>query len=432
MFCRPKASSVLAIHCTLLMAVWLMRGATGACWAADWDENGTSPFPPASMAAPSGLQRQSSVPSAPMVPTNGARPSSWPGGGPGDANGISQATQPVPAGPEMVPCESARVVALVGSEPVLESDVMPAVNQWIKRIAEEKNQPLPEDQLPAVRKMVFKKLLETHIQSKLVYGELKREMPAEGVTQVEKSISDEFDKKYIDNLMKDAKVSTRAELEKKLRERDSSIDQERRSFVQSQLAALWMRERIKPNKEVTHEQMLAYYQQHKADFTTPARARWEELMVRFSNYPDKQAAYAAIAKLGNLVFLEHKPFAEVAKAGSDGATAANGGERPWTNKGSLTAAALDQALFTQNIGELGPILESPLGFHIIRVTQRDDVTVTPFEDAQVEINKKIMDERNNKLFSEYLAKLKAKTPVWTIYDNENPTAQAPSHQAYRR
>ena len=80
--------------------------------------------------------------------------------------------------------------------------------------------------------------------------------------------------------------------------------------------------------------MVVYYREHLKEFTTPARAQWEELMVRYSKYPTKAAAFEAIARMGNQVF-GGVPFAQVAKAGSDGVTAADGGRRDWTTKGSL-------------------------------------------------------------------------------------------------
>ena len=126
----------------------------------------------------------------------------------------------------------------------------------------------------------------------------------------------------------------------------------------------------------------------------------------------------------------------MAKAGSDGVTAADGGRRDWTSKGSLVCEEIDRALFTLPVGQLSPtIIEGPTGFHIIRVTQREDVTVTQFLDAQAEIRKKIVRQRSEKQFDEYMAKLKARTPVWTIFDapaGQQQMATPPNRPEYRR
>ena len=51
-------------------------------------------------------------------------------------------------------------------------------------------------------------------------------------------------------------------------------------------------------EEVTHEEMLTWYQAHLKDFEHPAKARWEELMVSFARHPNRDEAYAAVAAHG--------------------------------------------------------------------------------------------------------------------------------------
>ena len=65
------------------------------------------------------------------------------------------------------------------------------------------------------------------------------------------------------------------------------------------------------------------------------------------------------------------PFPEIARSGSDGVTASDGGARDWTTQGSLVSKKLDEALFGLPVGELSPILEDEYGLHIVRVTERE-------------------------------------------------------------
>jgi len=113
----------------------------------------------------------------------------------------------------------------------------------------------------------------------------------------------------------------------------------------------------------------------------------------------------------------------VAKAGSDGATARSGGLRDWTPKGSLVSKVLDEAIFALPAGQLSPILEDEQGFHIVRVTEREDAYRTSFLEAQVQIKQKIRDLREKDQEQAFLAKLWEKTPVWTVFDGAPPEAQ---------
>ena len=99
----------------------------------------------------------------------------------------------------------------------------------------------------------------------------------------------------------------------------------------------------------------------------------------------------------------------------------------------MTCQELDAALFNLPVGQLSPIIEGAKGYHIIRVTGREAEVVKPFLEAQVDIKKKIADQRSQKQFREYLAKLEARTPVWTIFDDRKRNLlQATPGQPLRR
>ncbi len=178
-----------------------------------------------------------------------------------------------------------------------------------------------------------------------------------------------------------------------------------------------MAQQIKRDEEITHDQMYKYYLEHVSDFETPPRAKWEELMVQFSKFHSKPEAYEAICRLGNQV-IDGASFAEVAKNGSQGLTAADGGAYGWTTKGGLKYAEIDQALFSFPLNTLSQIIETEKGYHIIRVTERADADTTPFRTAQVDIKEKIIQQRTDKQLQDYLARLESKIPVWTIYDGD--------------
>ena len=211
----------------------------------------------------------------------------------------------------------------------------------------------------------------------------------------------------------------------------TSVEREKRAFIEFMLAQQWRGQQIKRDDEITLDQMFTYYRRHQDEFTTPARARWEELMVRFSKYPSEAAAGEAIARMGNQV-LRGAPFAEVARAGSDGVEAADGGRRDWTAKGSL-CPELDQALFSLPIGQLSPHHREPSRLsHHSRDRARGRGSRRRFSRPRSAIRDKIVKERSAKQLHDYLAKLQARTPVKTIFDDEPRGGRAAGSAALRR
>lgn len=411
------------------------------------------PLPPGT----AGRFETSPVAGAPQAPSATVRPATWPGqapqypdtgrpaapwvgaASPGTSAGTNSAkplslgsAPPValggvsghPSALETKRCEDAQIVARVGTEVILAGDV---IALFVNERLDELDGPIPDK----YRSKVLQAALPRAIQIKLLFLEAKRGIPEENYSKVEKEIQGYFYAKSIPDMMKRAKVSTVDELGQKLVDLGSSLQWQQQLFTERVLGQQWMSMKVKFEGPVSPSAMLAYYLEHEADYKHPARARWEEIMVSFSKCPSREAAYAKIAQLGNQV-MNGLPFAEAARRGSDGSTAAAGGVRDWTTQGSLVAEQLDAALFGRGdvkglpIGQLSPILESESGLHIIRVTERTDAYRTAFTEVQEDIRKTIQKQRGEEDAQAYFAQVKENTPVWTIYDTALAKKDAPS------
>jgi len=398
----------------LLLAIVLL---TRWCPAQDWPDAvpGNSLISSNSPTSLGNLNR-SVVPNPPIRPTPASRPASWPNAQaeaspwvPPDQRAV---LAPSPLG-ELKPCRGTNIIARVGSEAILESEINGAVNEILERNKDK----IPPEQWEMQREVLIKQRLKSLIETKLISLDAKRNIPEEGWPNIEKQLSKQFEVDEVEKLIKKSGLNSRRELDQKLRALGTSLEREKRAYVERILAQQWMRQQIKHDEEITYDKMVAYYHQHPEEFTHPARARWEELMVSYSKHSSKAAAYEAIARMGNQV-VGGTPLAQVAKTGSDSVLAADGGQRDWTTKGSLVCKELDQALFSLPMGQLSPIIEGPRGFHIVRVVEREEASITSFLDAQVDIRQKILRERSEEQFREYMAQLVSHTPVWTIFDGD--------------
>jgi len=306
--------------------------------------------------------------------------------------------------------EGARIVARVGSEVILASEVMSGINQLI---AANKDR-LSEDELRKEIDEELKRRLDAAVDTKLLWLDAKRTIPPEAYDELERRVSEYFETKEVPELIKRAKLADRRELDQKLCELGTSLEKRKRAFLEMAVAREWLRQKSKAEAEVTLDEIRTYYDSHPDEFQHTGRAKWEELMVRFSEHPNKAEAHAKIAWMGNQVLAGH-PLAEVARAHSEGSTASEGGQWDWTTQGCLAAEVLDRAVFALPVGQLSPILESDRGYHIVRVIEREDAHRTPFAEAQADIREKLKAERQEEQAKEVLAKLRREIPVWTAY-----------------
>ena len=240
-------------------------------------------------------------------------------------------------------------------------------------------------------------------------------MPEEKFPDIEKQISERFEEVRLPKLMKQAKLGSVAELEIHLRQQSSSLEKQRRAFVEQVMAVEALRQNINVNQEVTHDEMLSYYRDNAEEFAIRARTKWQHLMTRFSRNPSREAAWRSLADMGNEV-IGGAPLAAVAKRSSQGIDSEEGGLNDWTDQGSLVSDVLDQAIFSIPVGRLSDILEDSKGFHIVRVVERQTAARVPFRDAQVQIKKTIRQRRREFAQKDYVQKLKETTSVWTIFD----------------
>ncbi len=312
--------------------------------------------------------------------------------------------------------EAGRQAARVGNEIILAGDVMAKVNEYIV------TKKVPPEQWAEARELLFPQQLYMMIQEKQIVCDARRTIPKEAFPKIEAQVLEQFEKTSLPKLLKDEGVETTKDLEVKLNARGTSLAAQKRAFVDRSISQQWGQQAINRKKEIPVLQMTEYYRKHIADYQFPAKVRWEEIMVENANFPDKPQAFAAAAALGNEV-LHGTNFAEVAKRGSQGTTAGEGGYHDWNSRGSLASEAIDAALFSLPVGSMSPIIESDRGFHIVRVIERKDAGQTPFEEVQKDIRKKLEEESYKKQVKEFLTKVRAKTDVWTMYDEKGGLAK---------
>ncbi len=316
--------------------------------------------------------------------------------------------------------EPAQIVGRVGNVLIQAGDLEGAVNQALEPFIGQE----PEEELAQQRKLLTKKVLERTIETKLLYlAFLQSGVPTEKLPEIESKLFKSFDENRLEEVMKNAKVASPAELDAKLRKYGSSLDKQRRAFAERTISQQILRREVDFDPEITHDQMLKYFHEHEDDYKIDSRVKWEHLMARFDAYPSKNAARRAIEKMGNDVYLRGAPLATVAKRSSQGANAKEGGQHEWTTPGSLAFDEVDAAIFSIEPGKLSRIIESDQGFHIVRVLEREEASRESFTKAQVEIKEKLRQQIVSESLATYLDELKARTTIWTIYDDEPQTAE---------
>ncbi|QDU90840.1 Foldase protein PrsA 2 precursor [Pirellulimonas nuda] len=323
------------------------------------------------------------------------------------------------------PMPECQVMARVNGQVIVACEVL-----WQVNLILEKNKGrIPPDKLDEITQDLVRQHVMMMVDTRIAYGDFRATVPQADIKAIYEKLGPMFDEQEVPKLMKGVGVTDPRDLEPRLLELQTSMRERRSDFFTTMIARQWVTESVKIDRTVTHEQLLDYYENHGDDFAVANRARWEELMVRFDRFNDKSAAYRELAEIGNLAFQamasaspspDEPVFGELARQRSHGLEASEGGVHDWINKGSLAASRLDEALFTLPVGQMSPIVESPYGFHIVRVLERQEAGKTPFTEVQDEIRTSILNERQQAAYDDHLAALRNKARIWTAWDGDLP------------
>jgi hypothetical protein len=394
----------------------------------------------AAWAAAAPVDAQTTTPfDPPPYPENGAAPRatfiapSQLAAEPSPAEGAITPT-PLSAGSvpaDAKPIEGSQIVARIEDQTILASDVMWQGTQMIAMLEKQKGQKVPPSQLPEIHQQLMRRNVMQLVDTKLLFAAFRRSVPAEALPKIEEQLAEPFEKIQIPRLTEMFGVKTRAELEAALQGDGASLKVVQRQFMEKEVAGEFLRQRAGKPKPITHDEMLAYYQDHLKEYEYPAQVKWEELMARFDKFEGddnarRAAAWKALAEMGNEVWkqaaanpgMRGPVFAEVAKAKSHGFTAADGGMQAWTTLGALKCEDLNQALATLELGQMSDGIESEQGFHIVRVLERKAAGRTSFMEAQAKIREILEAEQRASLVQAEVEKVRKTARVWTIWDGD--------------
>jgi peptidyl-prolyl cis-trans isomerase SurA len=255
-----------------------------------------------------------------------------------------------------------RVVAIIGEQPLLWTDVLTAINQ---RRAQGLQVPTDSAQQAALARTVLNDLVDEEILVQKA-KEMKLEVTESEIISAAdrqiKSVRSQFksDEEYRTEL-RNAGLGTAEEYRKAL------IEQYRRQNLQ-QKAFAEMRKRAKP-VNVTDDEVTAAFEKSRADLQKrPASVTFRQIIVAPHASPAAKAKAKARADSLLVEIRKGGDFEQIAKRESmDPGTKQLGGDLGWNRRGSGLVPEFEAMMFALRPGEVSPVIETAFGYHIIKV-----------------------------------------------------------------
>ena len=165
---------------------------------------------------------------------------------------------------------------------------------------------------------------------------------------------------------------------------------------------------------VTDEEAMAYYNENKASFAIKEKVKIHQIMVK-----TEEEAQKIREELDN-----GADFAELAKEKSiDQHTATKGGDLGYVDIDRLPAE-LREVLSGLEIGAISNIAKTAMGYHIIKLEERQEATTQEFYEVSDSIKEKLLSGKQQEEHKEWLKQLEedAKIEMKTGFGMEETEA----------
>ncbi|KAB0664234.1 peptidylprolyl isomerase [Oryzomonas japonica] len=167
-------------------------------------------------------------------------------------------------------------------------------------------------------------------------------------------------------------------------------DLKKRLIVES-----FLKKKVETDAKVSDEDLKKFYEQNKDKFKTGDQMRASHILVK----TEKQAKdILAQIKAGG-------KFEDLAKKNSVDASAAQGGDLGWFNKGSMVPV-FEKAALALKEGQVSDVVKSDFGYHIIKLTGKRSAGVRPFEEVKEQIKAAVMPSKQQEVFQKIKDELK--------------------------
>jgi len=144
---------------------------------------------------------------------------------------------------------------------------------------------------------------------------------------------------------------------------------------------------------LSDEEVREYYDENLETFKIPKTVEARHILLRVNPDADPETVKKTKDRALHILKLakEGKDFAELAKEYSEGPTRDKGGYLGKFKKDAMVKPFADVA-FSMKAGEISQPVRTQFGWHIIKVEKVNEASVTSFDDAKKDIQKKLTDD----------------------------------------
>ncbi len=227
-------------------------------------------------------------------------------------------------------------------------------------------------------------------------------------------LTDEKLKETLENIKKENKIETEEQFQQALKAEGMTYAELRARLEKNMIIQQVRGNEVMGRISVTEAEAKAYYEAHRAEFTSPATVMLREILIPATPASDDPAPKAK----ADALFAKLKGGESFEKAVADDSTAAskaNGGLIGPISIADL-APALRRIIEPLKVGEITPVIRTQSGYQIFKIETLNEATLLPWDQAREAIGNRVGNTKQAAEYNRYIQKLRAEA----VLDWKNP------------
>lgn len=201
-------------------------------------------------------------------------------------------------------------------------------------------------------------------------------------------------------------------LEQALARQGKDVAEFRRGIESNERVRKLFESKTEATTPPTDEEVEAFYNENADRFKTKEQVEARHILIPCDASADEEAHAKAKAQADDLLkqVREGGDFAELAKANSSCPSKNRGGSLGSFQKGKMVPP-FDEAAFSREVDELGPVVKTRFGYHVLQVTGKQEAGSRSLEEVSGDIRRRLAAKAKNEAFGAYIETLREKADI---------------------
>lgn len=212
----------------------------------------------------------------------------------------------------------------------------------------------------------------------------------------------------IDDVLRQNNLESREQLEERIRAEGLTMKAYREVLGGQMSRMKLVQLKVSPRVKLSEADLRAEYAQYTKNERGDAEVRARHILLQLPKNASAEQVEATRKRAQAIVAEARRPgmdFEALARARSEGPSAADGGDLGFFRRGQMVPA-FDRVVFGLKVGEVSEPVRTDFGWHVIKVEERRAVDVPKFEELKEQLAEKLRREKTEKFVEQYVAELR--------------------------